>query len=145
MKRPTNSARTNSMRQGAILVCVLVCMGIAITIVLASVRSSLQVRRQMRREIQLEQTRWLLEAGMNRAASQLRQQSEYEGETWLVDPALTAYTGAIIEIAVTGDDVPENNVRLQVTARIPAQDPASKPTQRSETVIVPISKTDSDN
>lgn len=132
-----------SSRSGALLVCVLVCLGIATTIVMLSVRSSLQARRQMQHELQLEQTRWLLDAGISRAASQLRQQTDYQGETWQVKPALSSYPEASIAISVNTDGIPSQKKSVTVTARLGsdhASGPAlSGPIQRSHTFQISVS------
>ena len=125
-----------SRSRGSILICVLVCLGIAASIMLVSVRSSLRVRRQMRNETQLEQTRWLLEAGVKRGASRLREDPAYRGETWQVVPALTAYRDATVEIKVTRDAVSDEQASLSVSARIGGQTTHTESTQRSTTLLV---------
>jgi hypothetical protein len=123
-------------RRGSILVCVLVCLGIASAIVIVSVRSSLQARRQMRQELQLEQTRWLLEAGLVHAVTQLRNQPTYQGETWQVSPPLPAYPHATVDISVATDGAVTDKVRMTVTAKLRGPDALSKTTQRSKTLLL---------
>lgn len=145
----TNQA-TIGKRSGAILVCVLVCMGIATTIGLVAVRSSLQARRQMRQEVQLEQTRWLLDAGLARGLQQLRQSPAYQGETWNVAPALQSYPDAVVNIEVLADSsAPDGPARLQVTAVLGHSDPLSAApagaTRRSDSIVLPTLPSSPDN
>ena len=123
---------------GVVLVCVLVCMGIASAIVLTSVRMSLRTRRQMRAEIQLEQTRWLLEAGLVRAVKRLREQPDYAGEMWDASEALTQYDRARVSIDVQRDAASAGTARLILRARVGRQAPGQRSTQRSRTVVVDV-------
>ena len=134
----SQSAAFHSRRTGAAMVCVLVCLGIATTIMLVSVRSTLQVRRQMRQELQLEQTRWLVEAGMTRATALLQEQPTYQGETWRVDSAFESYSQAVVEIAVVRHSDNPDQAQLKVTARVRGPDPTDHPTQRSGTMLVDL-------
>ena len=93
-----------SGRQGSLLVCVLVCMGIALSIMLTSVHASLRERRQVARELQMEQTRWLVDAGLTHGTMRLRDDSGYTGETWEVAPVILEDQLATIEISVTKPD-----------------------------------------
>lgn len=128
-------------RGGIVLVCVLVCMGIASTIVLASVQSSLTARRQMRTEIQLEQTRWLLEAGVVRAVQNARADSDYQGETWQVDDAVDEFERARIEITVRRGEPSAETARVDVIAQVSQDTPNAKPTRRSRSLTIDLSET----
>ena len=134
-------------RNASILVCVIVCIGIATAIVSISARSSLRVRRQVRHEIQLEQTRWLVDSGVRRALAQLRQDPDYEGETWQVTPVLQGYENATVEIVSLADDMPANRVGFRVSAAIddrnPRHDVITVSTTRSRTVFVDTQELDS--
>ena len=134
-----------SARGGAVLLCVLACLGVATAIVMVSIRSSLRARRQMRQELQLEQTRWLLDAGVAYAKSRLRTDPDYEGELWQVDPGFGSYAEATLEIAISSDDVPANQLRLQVAAKLKTDEPLSKPTVRSSTLLVERTEPNSNN
>jgi hypothetical protein len=135
-------AKTRS--SGSILICVLVCLGISASIMMVSVRSSLRVRRQMRIETQLEQTRWLLEAGMRRGASRFREDPGYQGETWKVVPALASYRDATVEIKVTRNGVSGEQARMNVSARIGGQTTHTESTQRSATLLVQRTQSNSE-
>ena len=136
---------SRSTRSGAILLCVLACLGVATAIVMVSIQSSLRTRRQIRQELQLEQTRSLLDAGVAYAKSRLSADPEYEGESWQVDPGFGPYAEATVEIAISADDVPANQLRLQVTAQLKTDEPLSKPTVRSSTSLVERTEQNSNN
>ena len=72
----------NSPRSAALLICVLVCLLVASSIVMATTHTALRERRNVRIEHQMLQTQLLLDAGILRAAAQLRSSPRYEGETW---------------------------------------------------------------
>lgn len=126
----------DSPRIGTLLVCVLVCLGIATSIMLTAVHSSLRARRQIARELQMEQTRWLLDAGVARARSQLRGDSGYSGESWEVTPALAAHQTARIEISLGDENAADGSRRLAVTATIRGRDPGSLPTRRTLALLI---------
>lgn len=61
-----NRPRKNG-RSGAILIAVLVVLGVVSAMLLAAVTASVKQRRQLRQELQLEQTRWVVDAGVRKA------------------------------------------------------------------------------
>ena len=123
-------------RNGAVLLCVLACLGIATTIVMVSVRSTLRARRQMRQELQLEQTRWLLDAGISHAKSRLKNDPNYRGDTWNVAPELGGYAEASVDISAPSDDSPSDLRTLRITARLNTDEALSKPTVRSRELLI---------
>ena len=54
-------------RRGAILILVLACCAVAVSLVMIAMQSSLQQRRHLRSELQLEQTRWVLDAAIRKS------------------------------------------------------------------------------
>ncbi len=64
-RRP--NARASRQRNGTIVIAVLVCLAIATTILFGAIEVSLRQRRQVRSETQMEQTYWLLDAGIGAA------------------------------------------------------------------------------
>ena len=126
----------NVSRQRTVLIAVLVCMGIASTIVLGAVQISLRQRQQTRQELQMEQTKWLLDAGIGTAISRLQAQPAYNGETISVTPALEKYPDASIEITVIRSGQPDDQVSLKVTARLSGAEKQSPTTQRSKEILV---------
>ena len=104
------------------LVFVLVCMTVVIISLLAMVqRVTMSHRMGLQRERQI-QARWLVEAGLDRAAARLRTQSTYEGESW--QPQVDGIGGrgpAKVDIVVEATEV-TNQLRVHVTAFYPDQD-----------------------
>ncbi len=117
-----------SFRLGSVLVCVIVCLGVATSIMLTSVVGSLRARRQIDRELQMEQTRWLADAGFMRAVQQIRVNSDYVGEIWAVSPAIDEAHEATIEIVVKSEDA---KTRVEIVATIRDRSPQSHPTRRA--------------
>ncbi|ELP32282.1 hypothetical protein RBSWK_03981 [Rhodopirellula baltica SWK14] len=112
----------------------LVCLGISISLVMTSLKSSLTHRRQTNHLLRVEQTDWLLEAGLVRAHRQLREDDAYTGETWSVSDAIRGDEPAEIEIEVTRDDASEDSLTIRVIARLGQQDPENpRRIQRSNT------------
>ena len=131
MKRPLDSRRF-----GALLVCVLICLGIAISIMLTSLSSSLRTRRQTIRELQMEQTRWLTDAGIARALDKIRVDERYSGESWTVTPALSDHQEATIEVSIPAEKSQSGKRQISVTATISSRDQRSQPTRRTRTIAV---------
>ena len=69
-------------RSGAVIVAALVCLLIVMTMIGAMLQTAMRARRQMHAERDLRQTELLLQAGMQRAAVRIANESEYRGETW---------------------------------------------------------------
>ncbi|EMI23749.1 hypothetical protein RESH_05595 [Rhodopirellula europaea SH398] len=112
----------------------LVCLGISISLVMTSLKSSLTHRRQTNHLLRVEQTDWLLEAGLVRSHRQLREDDAYTGETWSVSEAIRGNEPAEIEIEVTRDDASEESLTIHVIARLGQQDPENpRRIQRSKT------------
>jgi type II secretory pathway component PulK len=62
-------------RRGIALIAVLACSAVAVSLVLLSVEVSLRQRRQLRNELQLEQTRWVLDAAIRKSIANDAQQT----------------------------------------------------------------------
>lgn len=125
-------------RQGRALVCIVVCMGIATTITMKSMQTAIRVRRQMVREIQMEQTRWLVQAAGLRAADRLRTDEDYDGEELDISAAVSTYDQATIRIEVT----PADNGRhlIAATCRIGTAEHPAATTKRSARWLIDISQ-----
>ena len=109
---------------GALLICVLVCMLVASAMVTATTRSALQARRDIRLQHQMRQTELLLDAGILRAASQIQQSNQYEGETWRPKEALSRFDNPSVEIRISSDEKKDNSRHVEVIASIgTANDP----------------------
>lgn len=123
-------------RRGSLLISVLVCLGIATSITLTGIHSSLRARRQVARELQMEQTRWLVDAGLNRGLIRIRSNADYAGEIWEVTPPLNAHTQATIAVTREASELPDGKTRLTATATIRSLDPISQVTQRTRSIVV---------
>ena len=129
-----------NQRRGAILIAVLVCLGIATTIVLGAVQTGMRQHRQVRRELQVEQTRWLLDAGIERAVTTfLAQPESYQGETLTIMPALRKYPEATIEISRIQFDRQPDQAAFRVTARLVGAGSLAPTTKRSREFVIETS------
>ncbi len=130
------SARQNHSRRGAMLVAVLVCLGVAMTIILASVKMSVLHRQQLRQDLQMEQTKWLLDAGVRAGIKKSKEESNFKGETLQVTPALSTSVGyPTATLEIIAEPVDEDQIRLRVTANLES-DAKFKSTKRSATVLL---------
>lgn len=130
--------RRSRSRGGALLIAVLVCMGVAITILLGGVQLSLHQRRQMKLDLQMEQTRWLLDAAIDRALDQFHSDPDYGGESISVAPTLEKYGAATIRISLERSGEPTDPVEVLVTARLRGTGLQPAWTQRSKELHVEI-------
>ena len=133
------SARIRN-RSGAILICVLVCMSVVTTMTMIALQASLRHRRQMNTHWRLEQTRWLLDAGLSRAISKLQTNPDYEGETWSLDRALVRHEVARVTIGVSQDKENPDFRIVRLRAEIDPNSPVVSNTKRSRTWIVNLSE-----
>ena len=130
-------SRNLPKRRGAILIAVLVCLGIATTIVLGAVQTSIRQHRQVRNELQLEQTRWLLDAGVERAvAGFLAQPDNYQGEMLTITPGFEKYGQATIDISLIQYDRQTDRATLRVTAQLVGGGSLAPTTQRSREFVL---------
>lgn len=118
-------------RSGTVLLVVLVCMVVTTSIVLGAVQSSLRHRRQLRQDIQMEQTRWLLDAGIGRAISQLERDADYDGET-INDILLAEKYKCVVEIQQL-DSTDQQKFRVVAQTMAGENLPSM---QRSKTIVI---------
>jgi hypothetical protein len=130
----TPPQRTSISRPGRAVVIVIVCLGIAMTIMTRSMHTAIRVSRQTRHELQLEQTRWLLEAATARVASQRSKDVGYEGESWDVSGALPRYEQAVLDIKIVDRQSPTPVV--EAVSRIGTDANPATSTQRSARWII---------
>ena len=108
--------KNTGSRSATVLVAVLVCLGVATTILLAAVQVSLGHRRQIRQELQMEQTKWLVDAGVRKALAEVEADEDYSGDIFSVVPLLK-YDNAKLEIQVTLDE-DESSALIKVSALV---------------------------
>ena len=117
--RRRRSRRGRRQARGFILFGVLICLVIAGAMVLGWFRDLASQRRQQRLVEQKAQTKWLAEAGIERAASKLQRDRRYTGETWHVPAAdMNGHDDAQITIRVAAANQPHRHT-LEATADFP--------------------------
>lgn len=133
------SRQSTTTRRGTVLIAVLVCMGFATSVLLGVVQTSLRMRREVRQDLQMEQTKWLMDLGVRKAISGLRERPGYDGEILAVPLGLPKYVDASINIKVVREDQPDDRVRLKVTAQLTGSGRTqTSTTQRSTEIVVKI-------
>lgn len=110
--------RRSNTRHGVLVICVLVCLLVAGTIVTATTHLALRSRRDVRLEQQMRQTELLLDAGILRAARQLKTSGEYDGETWRPTDAVSRFDNARVDIRVTVDEQDKDFRHVEVIASL---------------------------
>jgi hypothetical protein len=70
-----------------VIVAALVCLLVVMAILGTMLQSALRAHRQLRVERDRRQTEFLVEAGAERAASLLRAQPDFRGDTWRLPAA----------------------------------------------------------
>lgn len=123
--------------RGTILIVVLVCLAVASTILLGVVGVSVRHRQQVRAEVQLEQTYWLLDAGIGKAIAKFEQDADFEDFAFTTDGSLKNYSGSVEINAVEQND---KQVVLRVTAKLQGLHELSPITQRSRVIVLKINK-----
>lgn len=130
------SGRSFSGRRGALLVCVLVCLLVASALVTTMLRHTLRSRREVRVNHQRIQTEFLLDAGILRAAHQLKKSPKYVGESWQPSGAIDRFPNALVEIRVASSETDSTLSEVRVTASlgvalVDAQTSTASRTQRT--------------
>lgn len=105
-------------RNGTVLITVLVCMGFTTSILLGCVHMSLTTRRGLRQHQQMDQTHWLLEAGIQRGLQNLKSNKSYEGERITLSQPLSKLDSAVVEIKILPATEIEKAKRMTVVATI---------------------------
>ena len=89
---------SNQRHGAAALTVVIVCIGVIGALMFASLQTSLRQRRQLGRELQMEQTRWLAEAGIEHAKQLIQSGDEPESGSITVKPKLDGVETGQVEI-----------------------------------------------
>jgi hypothetical protein len=108
--------RRASERRGVVLAVALVVFLLCTAILCTLLQGVINHERQVRDHRQLDQARWLADAGIDRAIAQVRQSDTYRGETWKVsaDELGGAADGSV---TITVDAVEEHPGELHVMAQ----------------------------
>lgn len=123
-RRRASSIAVNSARRGAVMVFALMALFVASTIVATLLQITSLAHRQFKREENRVQARLLADAGIARAVEKLRQQSDFEQETWTVSTDQLSQQGAAtVRLNVATD----KNLPKQKTITAIAEFPAGRP------------------
>ncbi|MEM6473024.1 MAG: hypothetical protein AAF802_25915 [Planctomycetota bacterium] len=126
--------RSCRQRNAVVLVTVLVCVVVSSAVIAGIVTSALHERRQCRQELQMEQTRWCLEAGLVYAVEKCREDESYVGEVITLSPPLDDRKRT--EIRVLVENTTDEEKLVTVLVMIEGDGPADLPTRRSRSVTV---------
>ncbi|RUL88070.1 hypothetical protein [Tautonia sociabilis] len=139
--RPSSS-RTD--RQGGAALVALVCLSVIVLVVAGLIRLGADRAEHLLALERESQALWLVEAGLERAAAQLRVDPSYEGETWTLPPeALGGREGTVtIEVEET-DPGADQPLTVRVRADYPSDGDPSHRARRSKVFQVrPTAGTD---
>ena len=110
----------NRDRRGVIVLIVMVCLLLVTMIGGSLLKLGLTQRRQARREQMRQQAMWLAESGIERAAAQLRINSDYEGEDWtLAGTDSIRGKQATVKISIQQSDESADRRTIAVVADFP--------------------------
>lgn len=134
-----NTLRSNKLRRGHLIFAVLVCLSVISLILIGALTHGLRLHRQIRNERMLEQTRWVLDAGISRAIIALDNDPNYSGETIELKQTLHDHKSMLkisVDRPATGSS-PEQLIFVNVVAVIErvaktAADPAYQRSMRFE-------------
>lgn len=136
-----NGAQHNRLatdaRNGAILAMVLASLLVASLLGLALVQTVLLQHRQMQGFGRQQQSLWLAEAGVQRAALRLAKASDYTGEKWVVPAEVlgSAQPGIVVIEVAKADGSPKDR-EIRVEARFP-DDPIRRTVYRRKLLVQP--------
>jgi len=118
-------------RRGAVAVVVLLAILIIFSLGLTMLQTTLKERERTIQFEQRQQSAWLAEAGIERAAYQLRNNPDYSGETWkLNQDELTGKYSGQVEIKITADA--DNNQKSVIVVADYPNDPKHRIRTRRE-------------
>ncbi|HEY6565741.1 MAG TPA: hypothetical protein VIY86_14730, partial [Pirellulaceae bacterium] len=116
-------------RQASVLVAVMVCLALITALIGAMAQRAILAARQCQFRQRAVQTRWLVEAGLERAVFQIQHDRAYAGETWQI-PAAELGGPHTAEVSISFMTT-ESPATITVRARYPSEDPTA--VQRTET------------
>jgi hypothetical protein len=118
MRRLPPSSNRCATRSGVAALLVLICLSFATVVATLLIQAALAERTYAKRIELIDQTDWLVESGIDRAAAQIARSPAYEGETWPVSlPSLDRTLNAVVRIEAKR--TAESQTRLvRVTAEI---------------------------
>jgi hypothetical protein len=138
MRRSKDSSSINRYageRRGVVLAVALVVFLLCTAILCTLLQGVINHERQVRDHRQLDQARWLADAGIDRAIAQVRQSDRYRGETWNVSAEeLGGVAAGKVTITVEPNDQQPGELRLLAQADYPDDD-VHRVRQSRETTI----------
>lgn len=130
--------RSRSSRRGAVTVVVLLATLIVFSIGLTMLETTLRERERTLQFEQRQQSTWLAESGIERAAAKLQSDPAYSGETWTVEKdALEGSESGVVTIQVTPEEDGDRRI-VSVVADYP-NDPHQK-IRTSRKIFVDVSQ-----
>ena len=130
--KPVNDFRRRR-RNGTTLIVVLVCLVAVTSILLGLVGTSIRHRGQVRTEVQLEQTYWLLDAGIGAAIAEFKRNPDFEELAVSMDEPFENYKGSVTINVLTRN---ETQLHVRVTAKLQGQSKHGPITQRSRIILL---------
>ena len=144
---------TNRLRRrgAAALICSMTAAAVFLSIAAVAVRTTLKARQERKTELDLHQAEFLLESGLIRASDKVKENKEYQGETWLdqQSPFDTEHWQVVIAVTpqpATTSDLPDAPAEsdatgtrvktVQVTARISKRLYSPETIQRTRTKTI---------
>ncbi len=103
-------------RRGLVTLCVLTCLLVTLSIVLTLMQATLRARREATVRMQIQQTEWLLDAGVRLADQRLAESKNYRGETWQLDDVIPGYYAA--NVVITVDSGNDEQASVEVIAQL---------------------------
>ena len=88
----------NNRSGAAALTVVIVSIGVIGALIFASLQTSLRQRRQLDRELQMEQTRWLAEAGLNHAMKLVESEDDLGSDPIVIKPEIAGSNTSEVKI-----------------------------------------------
>ncbi|WP_254512294.1 hypothetical protein [Anatilimnocola floriformis] len=129
------SKTSHHNRRGAILIVALLCLLVIMSLLGTMLLAALQSTRQLHAERDLRQCELLLQAGIDRALTQIAKQPDYRGETHEFSAADIIDQGPgrlVIEVTPATAD---SRVQIHIDAEYPADSEFS--VRRSRTLSIP--------
>lgn len=135
MKHLLRCGADSRARRGMALIVGLVALALVAMLVGASLQAGLNRRRQVALDERRAQVAWLAESGLDRAVASLKDDEDYDGETWEIAPDdLATRAGAVVVIAVRQDEARPGRWLVSATAEYPRG--TATPSRKTRRIVV---------
>lgn len=136
--RSVSTSRISHRRAGAILVVFVVLLLLASMTVGVLLQVTMQQRGAVKSASLQTQAEWILQSAANRAAVKLRQDANWNGETWkLTAEELQQTNDASAVIDISKDANKPSRRQAQITVLYPAEDAQRVRLQREYVIDLP--------